>query len=87
MTTTIDNLEIETIETLSKGEHLAYCKIRALAHVDSGDVRTGWKSFLSDMNKHPETATHVVLELGILLYTRGHLDNPGDMRSFIKAFN
>lgn len=38
-------------------QHLAWCKERALAYVDRGDLVNALASFTSDMSKHPETDT------------------------------
>lgn len=40
-------------------EHLAYCKARALAYVDTGDLVGAMASFASDMNKHPATRDYI----------------------------
>lgn len=87
MTNTSKNSIKETSKKTAKHEHLTWCKMRAFEYIDKGDVSAGWETFLSDMNKHPETATHIVLELGVVLHMQGHLDNPHDMKNFIEAIN
>lgn len=41
---------------MTRAEHVQWCKQRALAYIDAGDVRNGVTSMLSDLGKHPETA-------------------------------
>lgn len=44
---------------LTRDEHIAWCKRRALDYLDRDDVEDGVRlaitSLLSDLNKHPET--------------------------------
>lgn len=72
---------------MDRGEHLAWCKKRALEYVDRGDVQTAWASFVSDMKKHPDTSDHSALELGFMLSMTGNLKSPMEMRKFIEGFN
>lgn len=39
----------------SREEHLNWCKQRALAYLNTGDIHNAIVSMLSDLNKHPET--------------------------------
>ncbi|MFY9457669.1 MAG: hypothetical protein WAP23_01945 [Candidatus Spechtbacterales bacterium] len=41
----------------------------------------------SDLGKHPETAGHLAIELGMMLLMGGHLDSKEEMRKFIEGFN
>lgn len=72
---------------MTRAEHLKWCKVRALEYVDSGDITNAWASFCSDMGKHPETADHSALQLGMMLFMGGGLNNPTEMRKFIEGFN
>lgn len=72
---------------MDRGEHLVWCKKRALEYVDHGDVKNAWASFMSDMRKHPDTASHSALELGHMLFMSGQLNSPVEMRKFIEGFN
>ena len=65
-------------------EHLEWCKERAREYLNTGDETNAWASFASDMKKHPETANHSALELGMTLLMT---DNMKDMRGFIEGFN
>lgn len=43
------------MSTMARAEHLTWCKDRALALVDSGDLDGAVGSMISDMRKHAET--------------------------------
>lgn len=44
----------------TRAEHLVWCKERALAYLDRGDLTNALASFGSDMHKHPETTNPTV---------------------------
>ncbi len=71
----------------TRAEHLAWCKRRALEYCDIGDVQQAFASIGSDLGKHPETANHVGIQLGMMMLMGGHLSTPEAMRKFIKGFN
>ncbi len=71
----------------SRSEHLAWCKKRALEYCDLGDVNQAFASMGSDLGKHPATANHAAIELGMMLLMGGHLSTPMEMRKFIEGFN
>jgi hypothetical protein len=73
--------------TVTRAEHLEWCKRRALAYVDAGDNQQAFASMASDLNKHPETQGHSALELGMMMLIGGHLDSSDQMRRFIDGFN
>jgi hypothetical protein len=72
---------------MTRTEHLAWCKQRALEYVDVGDIQGAFSSMASDMNKHPETADSQVQVLGMSLLMSGHLETPQQMRDWINGFN
>jgi hypothetical protein len=74
-------------ENTTRAEHLAWCKKRALVYVDAGDCNQAFASMASDMRKHPATANHAALQLGIMMLMGGHLSNEHEMRKFIEGFN
>jgi hypothetical protein len=41
---------------MTREEHLAWCKQRALEYVDRGELLNAVTSMLNDLGKHPETA-------------------------------
>lgn len=72
---------------VTRAEHLAWCKERALEYVDAGDYRTAWASMTSDLGKHPETRDHDAIALGTMLLMIGENANVDDMRKFIEGCN
>jgi hypothetical protein len=72
---------------VSRVEHLAWCKKRAIAYCASGDVRGAFTSMASDMSKHPETSGHQAVSLGMMLMISGALQTPAEMQEFIEGFN
>lgn len=57
---------------MTREEHLAWCKTRALEYLDRGDVTNAVTSMLSDLGKHDETkigpdGTLSMLGMNILL--------------------
>lgn len=72
---------------MNRTEHLAWCKSRALAYVDRGDINNAFASLASDLNKHEGTRAHSGMELGGLLLLAGHLNSAEQMRDFIEGFN
>ena len=71
----------------TREEHLAWCKKRALQYCDTGDVNQAYASMASDLGKHPETAKHSAISLGMMLLMGGDLSQPHKMREFIEGFN
>lgn len=69
----------------TRAEHLAWCKQRALEYVDAGDLQNAYASMASDLGKHPETAGHPGIELGMMQLVTGHLRTASDMRDFIEG--
>lgn len=72
---------------MNRIEHLQWCKERALAYVNDGDVTGAMASFQSDMGKHEETRTHTALPLMAQLMFSGNLSTAGEVSKFIEDFN
>lgn len=72
---------------MDRVEHLKWCKERALEYVDHGDLTNAFMSMLSDLNKHPETANHIGIQLGMGQHIAGMLGTEKAMRDFIRGFN
>lgn len=70
----------------TREEHMKWCKERALEYVDT-DPQGAYASMASDLQKHPETAGHVGIELGMMQMMGGMLSTPEQMRHFIEGFN
>lgn len=75
--------------TISRQDHLAWCKKRAIEYVDMGDTKQAFLSFLSDIRKHPETESisSTISMLGLPLLMMGSLDSPEKMREHIEGYN
>lgn len=71
----------------SRADHLAWCKARALQYLDAGDNDNAFASMMSDLGKHPETAGHIAIDLGMQLLMGGFLSSERQMRDFINGFN
>lgn len=56
---------------MTRSEHLAWCKQRALAYVDAEDTQQAFASMISDLNKHDETRGHARAELGMMMMMSG----------------
>jgi hypothetical protein len=74
-------------ETVTRSEHLALCKARAMEYVDAGDPAGAFQSMVSDLQKHVETRDHVGIEIGMMMTMAGQLNSPHAMRRFIDGFN
>jgi hypothetical protein len=72
---------------MTREEHLAWCKQRALEYVERGDAVNAWASMASDLSKHAETEKHSAITLGTMMLMGGHLNSPQAMRKFIEGFN
>ena len=69
----------------TREEHIAECKKRALAYLDTGDVINAVTSMLSDLSKHDETKHTGTSLAGLgMLYAMNH-DHDG-ARRFIEGF-
>lgn len=71
---------------MTRQEHLEWCKQRALEYVDT-DPQGAFTSIVSDLGKHPETAGHLGIQLGMMQLIGGMLNTPAQMRDFIEGFN
>lgn len=72
---------------MDRAEHLAWCKKRALEYCDNGDLQNAFASMISDFGKHPDTANHAGIQLGMMMLIAGHLNTVEKMRKFIEGFN
>ncbi len=72
---------------MTRAEHLAWCKQRALEYVDRGDTANAVASMISDLGKHEETQRHMGIELGIMLEMGGQLSSQRDVRDWIEGCN
>jgi len=54
---------------MTREEHLAWCKKRALEYLDKGDANNAVASMESDMRKHPDTQISDTLSMLGMRYT------------------
>lgn len=71
----------------TRAEHLKWCKDRANEYLELGDKNQALASFMSDMSKHEETATHAALQMGMMLLVTGNLSTTHEMKNWIDGFN
>jgi len=75
---------------MTREQHLAWCKKRALEYVDKGDLANGVTSMISDMDKHDETRfdpKSVLGMLGLLALQQAVQGDRDGFRRFIVGFN
>jgi hypothetical protein len=68
-------------------EHVAWAKHRALEYIDLNDPVNALASLTSDLRKHPDTAEHAGIELGMTLALAGHLHTTAQVREWIEGIN
>lgn len=73
--------------TISRQEHMEWCKKRALEYCDRGEFQEALLSMLSDLRKHPETENHAGGALMVSMILGGFLCRPEEIRKFIEGFN
>jgi hypothetical protein len=77
---------MSNLSCLTRAEHLAWCKQRALAYLPS-DPAGAFTSMASDLGKHPETEDHLAIQIGMTMLMSGLLNSPTEMRTFIEGFH
>jgi hypothetical protein len=59
--------------TVTRDEHLAWCKKQALECVDAGDLTNAVASMGSDLKKHPDTDNPALNVIGMMYVTDGDI--------------
>jgi hypothetical protein len=72
---------------MTRAEHMAWCKQRALEYCDIGETEQAFISMGSDLGKHSETKNHAGIRLGTMMMMSGRLKTPEEMRKFIEGFH
>ncbi len=72
---------------MTRAEHLAWAKERALEYADQGENADAMASLISDLNKHEGTRGHMGVELMTMLAMAGHFEQPGELRKCIEGFS
>ena len=71
----------------TRAEHLEWCKQRASEYCNRGDAANALTSMFSDLGKHPETAGHIGIEMGVMMMLSGMLSTTNEAQRFIDGFN
>lgn len=74
------------LPSTSREDHLAWSKKRALEYLDTGDVQGAFASMVSDLRKHPETAEHPGMTLGLMEMMFRPMSAPA-MREHIEGYH
>ena len=71
---------------MTRDEHLAWCKRRALEYLDRSDVTNAVTSMLSDLEKHSETKNNnkYLAVLGMMIIRD---NDASSARRFIEGYN
>jgi hypothetical protein len=70
---------------MTRAEHLAWAKARALEYVEIGELPNAVASMGSDLGKHPETRRDPsLLMLGVIAAAKGDRE---EVRRWIEGFN
>ena len=73
---------------MTRAEHLAWAKRRALEYVDAGEIVNAVASMTSDLRKHDKLADHPAIPMGtMLLMSHSALHSSGQVRKWIEGFN
>lgn len=74
----------------TRAEHLQWCKDRAMAYVDRGDLVNAVVSMMSDLGKHEETAPKpggALAMLGVLAAQQAQSGDVEAVKRYIIGFN
>ena len=72
---------------MTRDEHLAWCKWRALEYVEINDLQQAVISMMSDLDKHQETKNHARIMLGTMLLITRKFSTKEEVIKFINEFN
>lgn len=72
---------------MTRAEHLAWAKERALEYVAAGDIPAAFSSLASDLQKHALLANHPGIMMGMGLLATGQINSSAQMTDFINGFN
>ena len=68
------------MQMITREEHLEWCKQRAREYCERGDTINALTSMFSDLGKHPETADHIGIKLGLMLIAVGNANKAAVLR-------
>lgn len=70
---------------MTRAQHLAWAKARALDVLETGTVEEAFTSLTSDLQKHPALELHAGIGLGVLEFLAGRLSTKAAMRTYIEG--
>jgi len=70
---------------ITRAEHLAWAKRRALEYCDRGELQHALDSLIADVGKHPEMHDLSWAESACVKWMEGKLDTQKKMREFINS--
>ena len=73
--------------TMTRAEHLAWCKKRAHEYADQGDFQNAVTSMLSDMDKHDETRMQGPMAATLMMAALMGNQHTYDIKRWIDGFN
>ena len=71
----------------SRDEHLAFCKLRARAYLERGELHEAVTSMMSDLEKHDETKQVPGSPLHMLAFQYASNGDAAGVRRWIDGFN
>lgn len=72
---------------MTRDEHLAWARERALGYAGQGQITEAIASLTSDLGNHPETAGHPGIVTMTMLAAGDWFAVPGRLRDFIESFS
>lgn len=70
---------------MTREEHVAWCRQRALEYLNRGDVKNAVASMMSDINKHPDCGVPDMIHMfGMMAVNKNSVY---DARRYIEGFN
>jgi hypothetical protein len=72
---------------MTRTEHVAWAKARALNVLETGTVEDAYASMVSDLRQHPDLVQHAGIALGMALLMAGHLGTKAKMRDHIEGYH
>lgn len=73
---------------MTRDEHIKWCKDRAYTEINFyQEGKHGVISMMSDLAKHPETASHPGIKLGAMFLLMGEFTSIEKAKKFIDGFN
>ena len=72
---------------ITRTEHLRWCKERAIAYLDAGDLQNAVTSMGSDMRRHPKTDSPLLAFLFMAGMADAQRGDSAAVRKWVEGFN